>query len=272
MTKKTFLGAMAVATAVALTGSALVASNMGFKLNYHVAAGDRWCSVDGTSTIALPDNRQTGLNDAKNLMDDIGFASTYQSVQKFIRSSNSFQTYTGRKNALAGVRADRGRGYRVKMQTTVNYIIVGSDDPTLAYNSPADDAVVRPWTGRASYAYNYHQTAADAKALMDDIGFAQRTVGPEVHQVRQLAPDLHRPQELAGGVSAVRRAKPTASRCTRRSTTSRPTTDQGRKRKHDEENCPRSGSRSRDRRTDGAERVRFLCEQHHSIDLQPQYA
>jgi hypothetical protein len=52
MTKKTFLGAMTVATAVALTGSALVASNMGFKLNYQLLQTTGGVSVDGTSTIA----------------------------------------------------------------------------------------------------------------------------------------------------------------------------------------------------------------------------
>jgi hypothetical protein len=170
MTKKTFLGAMTVVTAVALTGGALVASNMGFKLNYQLLQTTGVVSVDGTSTIALPDNRQTGLNDAKNLMDDIGFLNI-QSVQKFIRSDNSLQTYTGRKNSLAAFPLAAGEGYRVKMQTTVNYIIVGSDDPTLAYNFQQTTGGVSV-DGTSQYAYNYHQTATDAKALMDDIGFA----------------------------------------------------------------------------------------------------
>jgi len=169
MTKKTFLGAMTVVTAVALTGSALVASNMGFKLNYQLLQATGGVSLDGTSTLALPDNRQTGLNDAKNLMDDIGFANIL-SVQKFIRSDNSLQSYTGRKGSLAAFALAAGEGYRVKMSTTVNYIIVGSDDPTLAYNLSGPGVGVLD--GTSQFAYNYHQTATDAKALMDDIGFA----------------------------------------------------------------------------------------------------
>src|SRR5262245_63682684 len=55
------------------------------------------------------------------------------------------------------------------MQTTVNYIIVGSDDPSAAYNLQAPG--VGSLSGTSQYAYNYHQTAVDAKALMDDIGF-----------------------------------------------------------------------------------------------------
>jgi len=170
MTKKTFLGAMTVVTAVALTGSALVASNMGFKLNYQLLQPGGGLSADGTNTISLPDNRQTGLNDAKNLMDDIGFANIL-SVQKFIKSDNSLQSYTGRKGSLAPFALAAGDGYRVKMSTTVNYIIVGSDDPTLAY-SLQGPAIGISADGTSQFAYNYHQTATDAKALMDDIGFA----------------------------------------------------------------------------------------------------
>jgi hypothetical protein len=168
MTKKTFFGAMAVVTAVALTGSALVASNMGFKLNYTLSQSGGG-SASGTSTLALPDNRQTGLVDAKNLMDDIGFAQTLN-IQRFLTASDTLQSYTGRKAGGTAFPLVAGQGNFVKMATTVNYIVVGSDDPALAY------ALVQSGGGSASgtnfYAYNYHQTAADAKALMDDIGFA----------------------------------------------------------------------------------------------------
>jgi hypothetical protein len=169
MTKKTFLGAMTVVTAVALTGSALVASNMGFKLNYQLLQPGGGLSLSGTSTIALPDNRQTGLNDAKNLMDDIGFANILE-VQKFLKATDTLQVYTGRKGTGAVFSLAPGEGYRVKMATTVNYIIVGSDDPTAAYSLQASG--VGSLSGTSQFAYNYHQTATDAKALMDDIGFA----------------------------------------------------------------------------------------------------
>jgi multisubunit Na+/H+ antiporter MnhF subunit len=170
MTKKTFFGAMAVVTAVALTGSALVASNMGFKLNYTLAQSSPGISNSGQSTIALPDNRQTGLNDAKNLLDDIGFASTI-SVSKFLKTTDAYQTYTGRKGGGTAFSLAAGEAYLMKMATTVNYIVVGSDDPTLAYALAQPGAGVSN-SGQTLYAYNYHQTAADAKALLDDVGFA----------------------------------------------------------------------------------------------------
>jgi len=168
MTKKTFFGAMAVVTAVALTGSALVASNMGFKLNYTLSQSGAG-SASGQSTLALPDNRQTGLNDAKNLLDDVTFANTV-SVSRFLKATDTLQSYTGRKGGGTAFPLAAGEAVFIKMLTTTNYIVVGSDDPSLSYalnQSGAGSA-----SGQSFYAYNYHQTAADAKALLDDIGFA----------------------------------------------------------------------------------------------------
>jgi protein-disulfide isomerase len=168
MTKKTFLGAMAVVTAVALTGGALVASNMGFKLNYSLTQSGV-APVDGTNTIALPDNRQTGLADAKNLMDDIGSAAV-QNIARYVKATAVFQTYTGRKNGGLAFPLVAGEGYVVKMFTNTNYVVVGSDDPALTYS--LTQSGVAPVDGTNFFSYNYHQTAADAKALMDDIGSA----------------------------------------------------------------------------------------------------
>jgi len=119
MTKKMFFGAMAVVTAVALTGSALVASNMGFKLNYTLSQAGAG-SNSGTNVLALPDNRQTGLVDAKNLMDDIGFANV-ANVQKFLKATDGLQVYTGRKSGGTAFALTPGEAYYVKMATTVNY-------------------------------------------------------------------------------------------------------------------------------------------------------
>ena len=168
MTKKTFFGAMAVVTAVALTGSALVASNMGFKLNYTLSQSGVG-SLSGQSTLALPDNRQTGLADAKNLMDDITFANAI-SVSRFLKASDTLQSYTGRKGGGTAFPLAAGDAVFVKMATTVNYIVVGSDDPAVAYTLAQSGG--GSLSGQSFFAYNYHQTAADAKALMDDIGFA----------------------------------------------------------------------------------------------------
>ena len=60
MTKRTYIGVLTVALAVVLAAGGLLASNMGFKLNYPLVQTAAGVSASGTSTIALPDNRQAG--------------------------------------------------------------------------------------------------------------------------------------------------------------------------------------------------------------------
>ena len=170
MTKKMFVGGAVVALAVALTAGTLLASNMGFKLNYTLNQTAGGVSNSGTNTLALPDNRQSGVADAKNLMDDITFANV-ANVQKFLEASDTLQTYTGRKGGGTAFPLTSGEAVFVKMNTSVNYIVVGSDDPALAYSLNATQGGVSN-SGTNFFAYNYHQTSADAKQLMDDIGFA----------------------------------------------------------------------------------------------------
>ncbi len=170
MSKRKFVGVMVVVLAVVVMAGGLLASNMGFKLNYQMLQTTAGQSKSGTTTLALPDNRQTGLNTAKNLMDDVGLANV-QNVSRFIKSTDGFQTYTGRKGSGPDFSLTSGEGVFVRMLTTVNYIVVGSDNPTLAYTLNATQAGVSK-SGTNFFAYNYHQTAATSKGLMDDIGLA----------------------------------------------------------------------------------------------------
>jgi len=205
MTKKTFLGAMAVALAVALTGGALVASNMGFKLNYSLdqtgAPVPGGTSKFGINTLALPDNRQSGLNTSIDLMNDIGFAGT-GNIQRFIELNDGLEVYTGRKGSPnVNFPLATGDAYFVTMSTTTPYIVVGSDDPAITYSLNTIQAGVSK-SGTNFYAYNYHQTAADSKALMDDVGFAstgniqryiEATNGLEVYTGRKGSPNVNFP-------------------------------------------------------------------------------
>ncbi|HEX5045414.1 MAG TPA: hypothetical protein VFV75_21160 [Candidatus Polarisedimenticolaceae bacterium] len=170
MTKRTYIGVLTVALAVVLAAGGLLASNMGFKLNYPLLAPQVGVSATGTSTIALPDNRQAGVNAASSLMNDIGLASV-ANVQKFIEASDGLQLYTGRKGTPgADFALAAGEGYFVKMNTTVNYIVVGSHDPSFAnpLNAPGGGSA----TGTNLFSYPYHSTAPTASALMNDIGLA----------------------------------------------------------------------------------------------------
>jgi len=173
MNRKMVVGAVLVALAVVMTAGTLVASNMGFKLNYSLDQPGGIAKT-GNNTLALPDNRQTGLNTAKNLMDDIGFASV-TNVQRFLAASDTYLAYTGRapNPSANNFSLTAGEAYVVKMKTSVNYIVVGSDDPALSYTFSQPGGVSK--TGNNFYAFNYHQTAATAKQLMDDIGFASVT-------------------------------------------------------------------------------------------------
>jgi len=94
-------------------------------------------------------------------------------IQKFLTATDSLAVYTGRKSSPApNFPLAAGEGYRVKMTTTVNYIIVGSDDPAIAYQLKQQDGGVTSKSGTTQFAYNYHQTAVTSKQLMDDIGSA----------------------------------------------------------------------------------------------------
>src|SRR5262245_17823242 len=134
MSRKRVTGGVFVGLAVALTVGSLVASNMGFKLNYALNNTAAGVSKTGLNTLALPDNRQSGLGTAKQLMDDVGFASV-DAIQRFIASSNGFLTYTGRApvSTAANFNLTSGEAVFVRMRTTTNYIVVGSDDPALTY-------------------------------------------------------------------------------------------------------------------------------------------
>ena len=53
MTKRTYIGVLTVALAVVLAAGGLLASNMGFKLNYPLQATTAGVSLSGTNTLAV---------------------------------------------------------------------------------------------------------------------------------------------------------------------------------------------------------------------------
>lgn len=176
MRKRTFLGVMVVGLAVVVMAGGLLASNMGFKLNYHLEGptAPNPPNPSGTSSLALPDNRQSGLNTALDLMTDIGGVGfpSVANIQMWDGSTANgrFVAYTGRMGAGAPFALTNQQCYLVKMLSPVNYIVVGSDNPTLGYNFAAP-GVGNP-SGTTSFSFNYHQTAATALDLMNDITFA----------------------------------------------------------------------------------------------------
>jgi hypothetical protein len=173
-----FIGALVGVLAVVLAGG-LLASNMGFKLNYALiattqAVPEGGTSFDGSNDLSLPDNPQAGMVTANDLRIDVG-APANGGISKFLRASNTLQTYTG-KGAGLNFNIVAGEGYRVRVTgtTTVNYIVVGSHNPTLSHVLIASTQPVpeggTSFDGTNTYNYPYHSVAATANDLRLEIG------------------------------------------------------------------------------------------------------
>jgi hypothetical protein len=162
MNKRTFL-VVAIGMSVMLIAGGLFASNMGFKLNYPLDTTGSNSSATGTNTLALPFNQQTSLAMASDLNTDIG-ASNVISIAKFLRSSDGLFAYpTDGDFALVP-----GEGYRVQVSSNVDYIVVGSHNPSLsvALDTTGTNGSA---TGTNDYAWPYHSTATTAADLKSEI-------------------------------------------------------------------------------------------------------
>jgi hypothetical protein len=169
MGKRQFVAVMATALAgIVMTGGLL--ANMAFKVPYTLLAASSGVSKSGTNTLSLPYRRQAGVNTAGDLMTSIGLSSVYN-VQKFLKSSDGLQVYTGRKGSPPNFDLVSGEGYFVRMASTVNYEIKGSHDDSFQVELDAATAGVSK-SGTNFYSHPYHSLAGTAKALMDAIGLA----------------------------------------------------------------------------------------------------
>ena len=165
--RRTIVAVSLVAAAAVILAGGLLASNMGFKLNYPLRAGSG-TSVTGTNTIALPYNRQVGIDTAKDLFLDITAAGQVQNIQKFLPASDGFQLYTFGSGDFG---LAQGEGYFVKMQTGTDYVSAGSHDPS--YTTEVDAACAGSVSGTNFFAPPYHTTAATAQDLFLEIATAQ---------------------------------------------------------------------------------------------------
>ncbi len=170
MSKRTFIVLLGVGL---LATSMLVASNMGFKLNYLLEATGA-SSASGTNTIALPYNPQSGLNNVGDLFNDIGGVGVVQEVQTFLRSSDSFNVYSGAKGQIADPIV-QGEGIRIRMAVDTNYIIAGAHDPAAAITLYAAGDVTPDGvsaSGTNEFSVPYHTTANNSGDIFNDIGAA----------------------------------------------------------------------------------------------------
>jgi hypothetical protein len=156
--------------AVLLVAGGLVASNMGFKLNYVLDGQGTNGSFSGTNTLALPFNQQTDLVDAFDLIQDIGGTTVVQNLQDWNRSTDGWVNYTGQTGAAFPLVS--GNAYRVQLQPatpSLNYIVVGSHDPgkAIVFDGQGTNGSA---SGTNFYAYPYHSTSQDAFELIAELG------------------------------------------------------------------------------------------------------
>jgi hypothetical protein len=180
MSKKNFSVVMGVALAMVLAVGGVIASNMGFKLNYLMQKPTGGVSLTGKSALSLPYNRQTGMNNSKNLLDDIDVVANITNIQRHVRSTDVFQAYTGR-GASATFALAAGEGYFVRLiSADKNYIAVGSHNPTasILLQKPAAGVSL---TGKSFYAPPYHTTSVNSKNLLDELGGVANVTNVQRH-------------------------------------------------------------------------------------------
>jgi hypothetical protein len=165
MNKRTFL-VVAIGMSVLLIAGGLFASNMGFKLNYPLDPVGVNGSASGTNTLALPFNQQTSLALASDLNTDIGAGSVI-SIAKFLRTSDGLFAYPADGDfALVA-----GEGYRVQVSGSVDYIVVGSHNPSLSvsFDKVGTNASA---SGTNDFSWPYHGTSTTAADLKTEVELA----------------------------------------------------------------------------------------------------
>ena len=167
---------LVVALVAIIATGGLVASNMGFKLNYPLIDTDTPGTNSGTQSIGLPYNRQVGIDDASDLFRDIGTTistcnlnacNCMGNIQRDETATDSNAPYAC---GLPDFALTPGEGLLVK--TTAgnggDYIVVGSHNPALTINLVAPGPGSNSGTSR--YTHPYHAVSASAGQLATELG------------------------------------------------------------------------------------------------------
>ena len=96
--RKAFLAGLSLVgvTALLLAGG-LMASNMGFKLNFPLVGSNDSASISGTNYMGMPYNQQVGINNARDLFLDIGGV---QSISQHRKFDDLFEFYTASNSSI----------------------------------------------------------------------------------------------------------------------------------------------------------------------------
>ncbi len=171
MSKRTFIGVMVVALVVVLAAGGVLASNMGFKLNYTLTKAAGGVSKSGNITLGMPDNLQSGMTVAADLFNDIGGKTAIGAagLQQFLKITDTYQSYNGRATTGPNFTLNKGEGYLVQMANDVSYIIVGSHDPSFAHPLKKAAGGVSK-SGNEFFSMPYNFTGTLAADLFNDVG------------------------------------------------------------------------------------------------------
>jgi len=170
--RKSSVIAVAVGLAAILVAGGLIASNMGFKLNF-LLEPPGGSSLTGTTLMAVPYNPQTNLINAEDLIQDINAVAgttAVQAVGRFNKATNGQVQYTGASGTNFPL--DGAEGFYVTVGSTVNYIIVGSHDPSRAVTFYAPGAATPDGvslTGSNTFSWPYHSTLTNADEMLQEI-------------------------------------------------------------------------------------------------------
>ena len=165
-----------VALAAMIATGGLVASNMGFKLNYTLLDSSDGNSQSGTQTIGLPYNRQVGVDMMSHLFRDIGTTistcglnpcNCLSNIQRYDTATDQNAPYAC---GLGDFALTAGEGLLVKtaLNSGGDYIVVGSHNPALSINLVAPGGGSQSGTER--YSHPYHAVSSTAAELMTELG------------------------------------------------------------------------------------------------------
>jgi hypothetical protein len=128
------------------------------------------CSLSGVNTLGLGYRLDPSVDDAFELMNDIGGTSVVASVAQFDRTSDGWNAYTGTSGVpFFLVPAE---GYLVQLRAgvaQVNYVFVANHDPSWVVGFDGL-GTAGSRSGTNFYAPPYHATAATAEDLINELG------------------------------------------------------------------------------------------------------
>lgn len=184
MSRRNVIVAFCAAVAL-LAGGLLYASNMGFKLNYSFLSTG---TASGTNTIALPYNRQIGIDNAEQLLNDINTTGTpagkATNVQQYLSATDAVALYSKAPADPAPFALLPGVGYFVKVSANTSYIVVGSHNPAYQHTFFGSPTAA---TGRNFYSVPYHTTRINAEQLLDEINLTGSPTGQVSNVQRYLS-------------------------------------------------------------------------------------